>query len=173
VAIETMFGEQRMLEPPYRLRSPHPADLGWVVARHATLYAQEYGWGDPFEGMCAQIVADFIANYDPARERCWIAERNGKTVGSVFLVKDSDDGARIRLLLVDPMARSLGIGMRLVEECISFARQAGYRKITLWTHSVLTAARNIYQRTGFKLVDSKPHSNWGKEVVGETWELEL
>lgn len=147
--------------------------MGWVVSRHATLYSEEYGWGGPFEGMCAQIVADFVNKYDAARERCWIAEREGENVGSVFLVKDSDEVARIRLLLVEPTARGLGIGVRLVEECIAFARQAGYRKITLWTHSVLTTARGIYERTGFKLIESKPHNSWGKEVVGETWDLEL
>lgn len=158
---------------PYILRAPRPGDFGWVVSRHATLYGEEYGWGGPFEGLCAQIVADFVNKYDAARERCWIAERGGENVGSVFVVKDSDDVARMRLLLVDPKARGLGIGIRLVEECIVFARQAGYRKITLWTHSVLTAARNIYERTGFKLVESKPHKSWGKEVVGETWDFEF
>ena len=158
---------------PFVLRPPRPGDLGWVVSRHAVLYGEEYGWGGPFEGMCAQIVADFVQHLDPRRERCWIAERNGENVGSVFLVKDSDAVARMRLLLVDPKARGLGIGVRLVEECIAFARQAGYRKLTLWTHSVLAAARNIYERAGFKLVESKPHNSWGKEVIGETWDLEL
>lgn len=158
---------------PYLLREPRPGDFGWVVSRHATLYGEEYGWGGPFEGLCAQIVADFVNKYDPARERCWIAEREGENAGSVFLVKDSDDVARIRLLLVEPTARGLGIGAHLVGECIAFARQAGYRKITLWTHSVLIVARNIYERAGFKLIDSKPHNSWGKEVVGETWDLGL
>ena len=130
----------------YILRAPRHGDFGWIVTRHAELYAQEYGWGDPFEGLCAQIVADFVNKYDPKRERCWIAELNGENVGSVMLVKDSDDVARLRLLLVDPKARGLGLGTRLVDECIGFARAAGYKKITLWTHSMLTAARQSTRR---------------------------
>ncbi len=140
-----------------------------MVSRHAALYAQDYKWTGPFEGLCAQIVADFVNKHDPARERCWIAEFNGENVGSIVLVKESRDVARIRLLLVEPKARGLGIGVRLVEECLGFARKAKYRKVTLWTHSVLTAARNIYERAGFKLVATQKHKTWGKEVVGETW----
>ena len=155
------------------LRAPKPGDFGWVVSRHAELYAQEYGWGEPFEGLCAQIVADFANNYDAARERCWIAEMNGENAGTVMLVKDSEDVARIRLLLVDPKARGLGLGARLVDECVRFARATGYKKITLWTHSVLTAARHIYEKAGFTLTSSEPRHSWGKDVVAEYWDLEL
>jgi len=171
--IETALGCAGETSVPYVLRAPQPGDFGRIVSRHAVVYAREYGWRGPFEGLCAQIVADFVNNYDAARERCWIAEHNGQDVGSVLLVKESEDIARIRLLLVEPQARGLGIGVRLVDECIAFARQVGYRKVTLWTHSVLTDARRLYQRAGFKLVESKPHNSWGKEVVGETWDLEL
>jgi GNAT superfamily N-acetyltransferase len=157
----------------FLLRPPHPGDLGWVIARHAMLYGEEYGWGAPFEGLCAQIVSDFINHYDPQRERCWIAERGGENVGSIFLVKETDEVARMRLLLVEPSVRGLGIGVALVDASIAFAREAGYRRITLWTHSILAAARVIYERKGFTLTESKPHNSWGKEVVGETWDLEL
>ena len=155
------------------LRAPKPGDFGWIVSRHAELYAQEYGWGEPFEGLCAQIVADFANNYDAARERCWIAEMNGENAGTVMLVKDSEDVARIRLLLVDPKARGLGLGARLVDECVRFARATGYKKITLWTHNVLTAARHIYEKAGFTLTSSEPRHSWGKDVVAEYWDLEL
>jgi GNAT superfamily N-acetyltransferase len=157
----------------FLLRPPRPGDLGWAISRHAILYGAEYGWGGPFEGMCAQIVADFVKNYDPKRERCWIAEHGGDNAGSIFLVKETDHVARVRLLLVEPSARGLGIGEALVDACIAFAREAGYRRITLWTHQILTAARAIYQRKGFTLTESKPHNSWGVEVVGETWDLEL
>jgi DNA-binding MarR family transcriptional regulator/GNAT superfamily N-acetyltransferase len=155
------------------LRPPRPGDFGWIVSRHAELYAQEYGWGEPFEGLCAQIVADFANNYDATHERCWIAEMNGENVGTVMLVKDSEDVARIRLLLVDPKARGLHLGTRLVDECVRFARSAGYKKITLWTHSVLTAARHVYEKAGFTLTSSEPRHTWGKDVVAEYWDLEL
>ena len=135
--------------------TPRHGDFGWIVARHAELYAQEYGWGEPFEGLCAQIVADFVNKFDAERERCWIAEMDGENVGCVMLVKDSDDVARIRLLLVDPKARGLGLGARLIDECVRFARERGYKKITLWTHSVLTAARHIYEKAGFTLTSSE------------------
>jgi DNA-binding MarR family transcriptional regulator/GNAT superfamily N-acetyltransferase len=157
----------------YRLRAPKPGDFGWIVKSHAELYAEEYGWIQPFEGLCAQIVADFVNKSDPKRERCWIAEMNGKNVGSILLVRDSDSVARIRLLLVDPKARGLGLGAELTDECIRFARQAGYKKITLWTHRVLTAARHIYQKAGFKLMRSERHRSWGRAVVSEHWDLEL
>ena len=155
------------------LRAPKPGDFGWVVARHAELYAEEYGWTAPFEGVCAQIVADFANNNDPKRERCWIAEIDGENVGCVFLAKDSATTARIRLLLVDPKARGCGLGALLVDECIRFARHAGYKKITLWTHSVLTAARHIYRQAGFKLMRTERHKSWGQAVVSEYWDLEL
>jgi len=155
------------------LRPPRHGDFGWIVKRHAELYAQEYGWAAPFEGVCAQIVADFVNTFDEKRERCWIAEMDGENVGSIMLAKDSEAVARIRLLLVDPKARGLGLGRHLTDECIRFARDAGYRKMTLWTHSVLTAARRIYQQAGFKLMRSEQHESWGRPVVSEHWDLEL
>jgi DNA-binding MarR family transcriptional regulator/GNAT superfamily N-acetyltransferase len=158
---------------PYVLRPPGAGDMGWIVSRHGALYAKEYGWDEQLEALCAEIVATFVRNFDPRRERCWIAERNGENVGSVLLVKDNDEIARLRLLLVEPSARGLGIGARLVEECVRFARETGYRKVTLWTHSVLTAARHIYERAGFKLIESWTHDDFGKTLVGENWDLEL
>jgi DNA-binding MarR family transcriptional regulator/GNAT superfamily N-acetyltransferase len=157
----------------YTLREPRPGDFGWVVKRHAELYAQEYDWIEPFEGVCAQIVADFANNNDPKRERCWIAEMDGENVGCIFLAKETVTLARIRLLLVDPKARGLGLGAHLADECIRFARDAGYKKITLWTHSVLTAARHIYQKAGFKLMRSEKRVSWSQPVVSEHWDLEL
>jgi len=158
---------------PYVLRPPRTGELGWVVERHAVLYAQEYGWGPHFEGLCAEIVAEMMAKYDAARDRFLIADVDGEPVGSVFVVKESDDTARLRLLLVEPKARGLGIGKRLVAECLAFARGAGYAKMTLWTHSILTAARKIYQDAGFTKVAEQPHADWGVPVVGETWEMML
>lgn len=160
-------------KPAYLLRAPKFGDFGWIVSRHAQLYFEEYGWGEPFEGLCAQIVADFVNRNDPAHERCWIAERNGENIGAVMIVKDDDDTARIRLLLVDPKGRGLGVGKRLVDECITFARAAGYKKITLWTHSVLTAARHIYEKAGFTLTSSEKRHSWGKDVVAEFWDFTL
>ncbi len=157
----------------YLLRAPRPGDFGWIVKRHGELYAKEYRWTEPFEGLCAQIVADFVNNYDPKRERCWIAEMNGENVGTVMLVKDKANVARLRLLLVDPKARGLGLGARLTDECVRFARRAGYKKIALWTHSVLTAARHIYEKAGFKLMRTERHKSWGQPVVSEHWDLEL
>jgi len=175
--IETLLGGEAAAAPPprpsYSLRAPVPGDFGWVVKRHAELYAEEYRWREPFEGLCAQIVADYANNNDPKRERCWIAEMDGENVGCVFLAKDSVKVARIRLLLIDPKARGLGLGTRLVDECIRFARRAGYSKITLWTHSVLKAARHIYEKAGFKLMRTQRHSSWGRPVVSEHWDLEL
>jgi len=158
----------------YVLRDPRTGDFGWIVSRHAELYAKEYGWNEPFEGLCAQIVADFVNNFDPKRERCWIAEIDGENVGCVMLVKDEAPGvARLRLLLVDPKGRGLGLGTRLVDECVRFARAAGYRKITLWTHSILSAARHVYEGAGFTLTSSEPRHTWGQDVVAEFWDLEL
>ncbi len=147
--------------------------MGWVVQRHGALYAQEYGLTEEFEALVATIVARFIQRYDHARERCWIAEKDGEPVGSVFLVKASPKVAQLRLLLVEPTARGLGIGERLVEECVRFARSAGYRRITLWTNSVLVAARHIYEKAGFRRVASEPHRSFGRDLVGETWERPL
>ena len=173
--IETLLGGEAAPPPVparrYRLRAPVPGDFGWIVKRNGELYAQEYGWMSPFEGVCAQIVADFANGHDP--KRCWIAELDGENVATVMLVKDKPGVARLRLLVVDPKARGLGLGARLVDECIRFARRAGYKKITLWTHSVLTAARHIYEKAGFKLMRSEPHKSWGRPVVSEHWDLQL
>jgi DNA-binding MarR family transcriptional regulator/GNAT superfamily N-acetyltransferase len=175
--IETLLGGAAQTTPQaaarYILRAPVPGDFGWIVKRHGELYAQEYQWTEPFEGLCAQIVADFVNEFDAARERCWIAEMDGANVGTVMLVKDTPGVARIRLLLVDPKARGLGLGAELTAECIRFARRAGYQKITLWTHSVLTAARHVYQKAGFKLTRTERHDSWGQPVVSEYWDLEL
>ncbi len=174
--IEALLGgipEDRPVERRYTLRAPRPGDFGWIVKRHAELYAQEYGWVAPFEGVCAQIVADFVNKYDRDRERCWIAAMDGNNVGSIMLARETESVARIRLLLVDPKARGLGLGAHLTDECIGFARHAGYKSITLWTHSVLTAARHIYQKAGFKLTHSEEHQSWGRPVVSEHWDLEL
>jgi len=155
------------------LRSHRPGDLGWVVERHAVLYREEYGWNERFEALVAQIAADFLRRHDPRRERCWIAEQNGERLGSVMLVKQSPTVAKLRLLLLEPSARGLGLGQRLVETCIRYARRRGYRKMVLWTQNNLTAARGIYARTGFKLVRKSRHRDFGPPVVGEYWELKL
>jgi DNA-binding MarR family transcriptional regulator/N-acetylglutamate synthase-like GNAT family acetyltransferase len=171
--IESLLGG-RSESRPYVLRAHQPGDMGWVIHRHGALYAQEYGYDEQFEALVAEIAARFIQNFDAKRERCWIAEKGGEIVGSVFLVKESKTVAKLRLLLVEPSARGLGIGKRLVDECIRFARQAGYRKIVLWTQSELPAARHVYQQAGFRLVEEKPHRSWGREdLVSEIWELDL
>jgi DNA-binding MarR family transcriptional regulator/GNAT superfamily N-acetyltransferase len=157
----------------YILRPHRAGDLGWVVHRHGALYAQEYGWDERFEALVAEIVAEFVKNFDARRERCWIAERRGEIVGSVFLVKKDDISAKLRMLYVEPSARGLGIGKRLVEECIRFSQQVGYKKITLWTQSCLTTARGIYEKAGFKLVARNNNRSFGKELVAETWEKEV
>ena len=157
----------------YILRPPHAGDMGWVVQSNGSLYAQEYGWDDTYEALVAQIVADFVKNYDRKKERCWIAEKDGENIGCVFLVKESKQVARLRLLIVLPKARGLGVGKRLVDECTRFARQAGYKKIVLWTNSVLVAARGIYEKAGYKLVKAEKHHSFGHDLSGETWELDL
>ena len=158
---------------PFFLRGHEPGDIGWVVHRHGTLYAREYGWDESFEALVARISADFIDGYDLRKERCWIAEMNGERVGCVFVVKANNKVAKLRLLLVDPKARGLGLGTHLVEECIRFARSRGYEKLTLWTNSVLDAARHVYEEQGFKLVEEEAHQSFGKDLVGQNWELAL
>lgn len=157
----------------YTLRSHKPGDMGMVISRHGALYFEEYGYDQTFEALVAEICAHFIQNFDPARERCWIAEVDGKFAGSIFLVKQSDEVAKLRLLLVDAPARGLGLGRELVKECLAFARACGYKKVVLWTQSHLDAARRIYQKSGFVRTAEQSHHSFGLDLVAETWELDL
>jgi len=171
--VESLLGARNEPDPPYVLRAPRSGDYGWIVERHGALYAREYGWDERFEALVAEVVAGFIRNFDPAWERCWIAERGGRNVGCVFVMRKSETVAQLRLLLVDPSARGLGLGKRLVRECTDFAREQGYRSIVLWTNSVLDAARHIYQAEGYRLTSEETHNHFGVDLVGQYWELDL
>ena len=176
--VQALVGAEPKPEASFILRPPRHGDFGWIVAAHGELYAREYGWTEPFEGLCAGIVADYVNHYDPRWEACWIAEMNGENVGSVMLVKDKPGDqqptvARLRLLLVHPKARGRGLGKKLTDECVRFARAAGYKQVTLWTHSVLGAARHIYEKAGFTLTSSEKKTSWGQDVVAEYWDLRL
>jgi DNA-binding MarR family transcriptional regulator/GNAT superfamily N-acetyltransferase len=171
--IERILGASLQDRAEYLLRPPRPGDIGWVIHRQAIIYNEEYGWDESYEALVAEILARFVQNFDPKRERSWIAERDGEIVGSIFCVSKSKTVARLRLLYVEPTARGLGIGTRLVDECILFARRAGYRKLTLWTNSVLESARRIYEGKGFRLVKEERHHSFGKNLVGQNWDLDL
>jgi GNAT superfamily N-acetyltransferase len=173
--VERLLAPSTPEESRYVLRPHRPGDMGWVVYREGALYAQEYGFDETFEALAARIVADFLTEFDPKRERCWIAEVNGQNVGHIFLVKHPTEPstAKLRLLLVEPSARGLKLGSALVEECVNFASSVGYKKITLWTQSILAAARHIYQKAGFRLVEEKANRQFGKDLLSQTWELDL
>jgi DNA-binding MarR family transcriptional regulator/GNAT superfamily N-acetyltransferase len=171
--VSSLLGDAVEPSPAFILRPHRHGDMGWVTHRHGVLYGEEYGLNEMMEAYVAEVVAKFLREFDPARERCWIADQAGIPIGSVFLVKESDKTARLRLLLVEPKARGLGVGRALVEDCVRFARQAGYREITLWTHSILTAARRIYAAQGFKIIEIEDHDDFGPELTGETWSLQL
>lgn len=179
--VQAMTTMQSLLDPaaaPAKpqaavLRDPAPGDIGWVVQQHGEIYAREYGWNSSFEALVAQITGEFLLKFQPEWERCWIAELNGERMGSIFMVRKSASVAQLRLLILSPAARGLGLGGKLVDECIAFARRKGYKKMTLWTNSDLVAARAIYAKRGFQLTKSEPHESYGKQLVGETWELKL
>ena len=171
--VRRLLGDMAEAKTSYLLRPHQPGDMGWIVHRQAILYADEYGWDGTYEALAAEIVAQFIKNYDPKRERAWVAEKDGERVGAAFVAMGSDQIVRLRLLHVERQARGLGIGKRLVEECIRFARQAGYQKMTLWTQSILHAARHIYKKAGFQIVHEEKHHSFGKDLTAETWELNL
>lgn len=162
-----------MTSSTFTLRDPRPGDMGWVVHRQTVLYAQEYGWNNEFEALAAEIAAKFIREFDPRWERCWIAEREGQAIGSVFVVRQDDTTAKLRMLYVDANARGLGLGSQLVEECLQFAQQVGYRRMVLWTNSVLTDARRIYERAGFTLLEEEAHHSFGKDLIGQVWGRDL
>jgi DNA-binding MarR family transcriptional regulator/GNAT superfamily N-acetyltransferase len=171
--IASLLGDAPETRSAFVLRAHRPGDMGWVTARHGALYHEEYGLNHKMEAYVAEVVAKFLREFDPAQEHCWIAEQDGAPIGSVFIVKESDGVARLRLLIVEPKARGLRVGRTLVEECIRFTRRAGYSEIVLWTHSILTAARRIYAAVGFEIVDTETHDEFGPELVGETWRLRL
>ncbi len=166
-------GSARGRASAVQLRNPRAGDFGWVVQAHGEVYGREYGWNAEFEALVAELVARFIRRFDPAWERCWIAELNGQRVGAVFVVRKSATVAQLRMLVVTPEARGLGLGARLTDECLAFARAKGYRRMVLWTNSLLVAARHIYQSRGFDLTGSEAHHSYGADLVGETWALKL
>ena len=168
-----LLGERPEPKVPYILRPLQVGDVGWVTHRQGLLYAQEYGWDETYEALVAEILGEFVKNFVPQWERSWIAEREGEVVGSVFVVRKSPKVAKLRLLYVEPSARGLGIGRRLVDECIAFSRAKGYKTLTLWTNDILGSARRIYQAAGFKLAGDERHHSFGKDLVGQTWDLEL
>lgn len=170
--IEALMEAQAPLQPVV-LRDPAPGDMGWVIQQHGEVYAREYGWNQDFEVLVASIAADFIRKFQPGHEKGWIAERGGERLGAIFLVRKSATVAQLRMLIVSPAARGLGLGARLTDECLAFARAAGYRKVMLWTNSCLGAARDIYGRRGFRLVKTEAYEGFGQQLVGETWELKL
>lgn len=179
--VNAMGTVQRLLAPatepaPTRtivLRDPKPGDMGWVVQQHGEIYAREYGWNSEFEALVADIVGKYLKNFQPDTEKCWMAELDGERVGAVFVVRKSATVAQLRMLILTPQARGLGLGGRLADECIAFARSKGYKKMQLWTNSCLDAARAIYAKRGFRLVKSEPYHGFGHDLVGETWELRL
>jgi DNA-binding MarR family transcriptional regulator/N-acetylglutamate synthase-like GNAT family acetyltransferase len=171
--VRRVLGDSRAEPKAYQLRDLKPGDVGWIVHRQAVLYTREYGWDQTYEALVAEILGAFIKSYDPQRERSWIAEREGQVIGSVFVMQKTEDVAQLRLLYVEPSARGLGLGRHLVDECIRFTRAKGYKKLTLWTNDCLTAARKIYQAAGFKLVKEEKHHSFGKNLVGQTWDLDL
>lgn len=171
--VQALLGESTEPRIPYLMRPLQVGDIGWITRRQGMLYTQDYGWDETYEALVAEILAAFVKSFDPKWERSWIAERDGEVVGSVFVVRKAEQVAKLRLLYVEPSARGLGIGKRLVEECIGFARAKGYKTLTLWTNDILTAARHIYQAAGFKLTEEEPHHSFGKDLVGQTWNLDL
>jgi DNA-binding MarR family transcriptional regulator/GNAT superfamily N-acetyltransferase len=168
-----LSNEPAAVGPPVVIRDHAAGDIGWIIHRHGALYAAEYGWDETFEGLVAEIAGRFLKAHDPARERCWVAEREGEILGSVFVVDGGDGVAKLRLLYVEPSARGGGLGRRLVDEALRFAARAGYRKMTLWTNDILVAARRVYEAAGFRLVAAEPHYSFGKALTGETWEKDL
>ena len=171
--VEAVLGEPPKGAVPYLLRPHRTGDIGWITHRQGLLYASDYGWDETYEALVAEILGGFVKQFDPRREASWVAERDGEIVGSVFLVRQSDEIAKLRLLYVEPSARGLGLGRRLVEECIRFARAKNYRTLTLWTNDVLVSARRIYQAAGFRLVQEERHHSFGRELVGQNWDLDL